>query len=87
MSNFNFDVRNEFSTSKLVKMDFLNPEKAQQIKVYMITSFCEGSHLGLHIATLWLSSKMIKFDLGSLVQETIIKLKGLNRISRVHSQV
>ena len=33
MSNFNFDVRNEFSTSKLVKIDFLNTEKAQQIKV------------------------------------------------------
>ena len=52
MSNFNFDVRNEFSTSKLDKMDFLKTEKAQQIKVYMITSFCEGSHLGLHVATL-----------------------------------
>ena len=52
MSELNFDVRNEFSTSKLVKIDFLNTKKAQEIKIYMITLFCEGSHLGLHIATL-----------------------------------
>ena len=51
MSNCNFDVKNEFSTSKLVERDFLNTEIAQEIEIYMITSFCDGGHLGLHIAT------------------------------------
>ena len=52
MSNCNFDVKIEFSTSKSVEIDFLDTKIAQQIKIYMITLFCEGSHLGLHIATL-----------------------------------
>ena len=37
MSNCNFDVRNEFSTSKLVEIDFLNTKMAKN-KNSMVTS-------------------------------------------------
>ena len=90
MSNCNFDVRNEFSTSKLVEIDFLNTKMAKN-KNSMVTSIFQWRPSWIaycHLMTRYQNHYLIeKCYLGSLVPETIIKLRGPLRVSRVYSQV